>query len=159
MASAVAATATAAAVAEVVAAANVKAGFNSLNKSQQQQQQQQPSSLRSRSNSRELLYNQVAVDLNISHEDLSDVSDIDMEKQAPPSKSSSRNADDDNDDDDDGAISNDSLPVAQESSTGFNGKLRNAERKSSLELSAEIQSFSSREKRVSFVCVNVSFTL
>lgn len=157
MASAVAATATAAAVAEVVAAANVKAGFNSLNKSQQQQQQ--PSSLRSRSNSRELLYNQVAADLNISHEDLSDVSDIDMERQAPPSKSSSRNADDDNDDDDDGAISNDSLPVAQESSTGFNGKLRNAERKSSLELSAEIQSFSSREKRVSFVCVNVSFTL
>ncbi|KAL7742590.1 hypothetical protein ACLKA6_009580 [Drosophila palustris] len=81
------------------------------------------SSLRSRSNSPEQLYNQTAVDLNISHEDLSDVSDIDMEKQAPPSKDEDSIEDDDDDDDDDeeGALSCDSLPGVSESPT-INGK-------------------------------------
>lgn len=99
------------------------------------------------------MYNQAAVDLNISHEDLSDVSDIDMEKQAPPSKSNSRNADDN--DDDDGAISNDdSLLFAPDGSTGLKGKLRNTERKL-IELSSDIKTHS-REKRVRQLCLGWS---
>ncbi|XP_017051851.1 zinc finger CCCH domain-containing protein 18 isoform X2 [Drosophila ficusphila] len=66
------------------------------------------SSVRSRSNSpQQQLYNQAAVDLNISHEDLSDVSDIEAEEKQAPAKNSSLHP---ADEDEDGAISNDSLP-------------------------------------------------
>ncbi|XP_017066761.1 zinc finger CCCH domain-containing protein 18 [Drosophila eugracilis] len=68
-----------------------------------------PSSARSRSNSLQM-YNQAAVDLNISHEDLSDVSDIEADEKRPPSKNSLNPADDD----EDGAISNDSLTALGE---------------------------------------------
>jgi len=89
------------------------------------------SPVRSRSNSPEQIYNQAGVDLNISHEDLSDVSDIDMEKPPPPSSKDTRNANDrvddendsDDDDDEEGAISSDSLPPVSESPT-LNGKSR-----------------------------------
>jgi len=67
------------------------------------------SSVRSRSNSPQL-YNQAAVDLNISHEDLSDVSDIEADEKRSPSKNSPQRADED----EDGAISNDSLPAVDE---------------------------------------------
>ncbi|XP_039496649.1 zinc finger CCCH domain-containing protein 18 [Drosophila santomea] len=67
------------------------------------------SSVRSRSNSPQL-YNQAAVDLNISHEDLSDVSDLEGEEKRAPSKNSLHPADEIEDD----AISNDSLPTLGE---------------------------------------------
>ncbi|XP_023032881.1 zinc finger CCCH domain-containing protein 18 [Drosophila willistoni] len=66
---------------------------------------------RSRSRSRSIspqLYNQAAVDLNISHEDLSDVSDIEADEKRAPSKNSLNL---DEDEDEDGAISDDSLPA------------------------------------------------
>ncbi|KAI8035430.1 zinc finger CCCH domain-containing protein 18 [Drosophila gunungcola] len=71
------------------------------------------SSVRSQSNSPQL-YNQAAVDLNISHEDLSDVSDIEAEEKRAPSKNSLHPADED----EDGAISNDSLPALGEEDAG-----------------------------------------
>ncbi|XP_016983423.1 zinc finger CCCH domain-containing protein 18 [Drosophila rhopaloa] len=76
------------------------------------------SSVRSRSNSPQL-YNQAAVDLNISHEDLSDVSDIEADEKRAPSKNSLHPADED----EDGAISNDSLPaMGEEDAVQQNGK-------------------------------------
>ncbi|XP_030382055.1 zinc finger CCCH domain-containing protein 18 [Scaptodrosophila lebanonensis] len=84
------------------------------------------SSVRSRSNSPQL-YNQAAVDLNISHEDLSDVSEIGSEKRAP-SKNSDNEENDSDDDDDDGAISNDSLSVAEPEEGKTNGKSPSEER-------------------------------
>ncbi|EDV47455.1 zinc finger CCCH domain-containing protein 18 [Drosophila erecta] len=69
------------------------------------------SSVRSRSNSPQL-YNQAAVDLNISHEDLSDVSDLEGEEKRALSKNSLHPADENEDEDD--AISNDSLPTLDE---------------------------------------------
>lgn len=80
------------------------------------------SSVRSRSNSPadQQLYNQAAVDLNISHEDLSDVSDIEAEteKRASSKNSSPQPVDED----EDGAISNDSLPGPGEKEAKLNGK-------------------------------------
>ncbi|KAH8329843.1 hypothetical protein KR067_004539 [Drosophila pandora] len=80
------------------------------------------SSVRSRSNSPadQQLYNQAAVDLNISHEDLSDVSDIEAEteKRASSKNSSPRPVDEE----EDGAISNDSLPGPGEKEAKLNGK-------------------------------------
>ncbi|KAH8355403.1 hypothetical protein KR084_003347 [Drosophila pseudotakahashii] len=76
------------------------------------------SSVRSRSNSPQL-YNQAAVDLNISHEDLSDVSDIEADEKQAPSKNSLHPADDD----EDGAISNDSLPAVDEDEDEVQQKL------------------------------------
>ncbi|EDV92052.1 GH24700 [Drosophila grimshawi] len=83
----------------------------------------QSSSVRSRSNSREPIYNQAAVDLNISHEDLSDVSDIDMERQAQSKNSNSNSAKANQDEEEEGAISDDSLPAVRDSPT-LNGKSR-----------------------------------
>lgn len=80
------------------------------------------SSVRSRSNSPadQQLYNQAAVDLNISHEDLSDVSDIEAEteKRASSKNSSPRPVDEE----EDGAISRDSLPGPGEKEAKLNGK-------------------------------------
>ncbi|KAH8339674.1 hypothetical protein KR074_002423 [Drosophila pseudoananassae] len=80
------------------------------------------SSVRSRSNSPgdQQLYNQAAVDLNISHEDLSDVSDIEAETEK---RVSSKNPTPHPvDEDEDGAISNDSLPRHGEKEAKLNGK-------------------------------------
>ncbi|KAH8421420.1 hypothetical protein KR009_006362 [Drosophila setifemur] len=65
------------------------------------------SSARSRSRSpAQQLFQQAAVDLNISHEDLSDVSDIETEEKRASSKNSLHPGEEE---DEDGAISNDSL--------------------------------------------------